>query len=156
MIKKELEAIASISHGAQRDYYLSLARDLKSVEVVSITEAFSEEECERIRKHLKPRIKQCYRNAFLLAQMFPDCVEYVEGRMSIPCIGNCFSIEHAFNKVGNKYVDVTMELVLKNIDNPEYVSLIECTYGEVANVIAKTGMYGGVYNYVYNKTKQNI
>lgn len=149
-VKKELKAFASLAKGAQRDYYLSMLRDAKDVDVVSINDAFCTEDVVYIHKHLKPRIKECYRNAFLLAQMFPDYVEYVEGRVSLACLGG-LSIEHAWNKVGDKYVDVTMELVLNEREAHEYAVLGEYTYAETVNVMISTGVYGGVYEYFLKK-----
>ena len=56
-------------------------------------------------------------------------------------------IEHAFNKVGDKYIDITSELVLKkDVTDDEYVLLGEFTKEDVYKVTNETGYYGGVYN----------
>lgn len=62
---------------------------------------------ELIRRTVRPVVKGCYRNAHLLTLLFPDRVQYVEGKT------NAFiPIDHAFNRVGDKYIDITFEFAL--------------------------------------------
>lgn len=54
-----------------------------------------------------PVVKECYKNAHLLTLLFPDRVQYVEGKTNV-----FIPIYHAFNRVGNKYIDITFEFAL--------------------------------------------
>lgn len=79
----------------------------KRVEVVKAADVFDEREIELIRRTVRPVVKGCYRNAHLLTLLFPDRVQYVEGKT------NAFiPIDHAFNRVGDKYIDITFEFAL--------------------------------------------
>ena len=49
--------------------------------------------------------------------------------------------------MGDKYIDITSELVLKKDDEEdEYVLLGEYDEKKVREIITKNGYYGGVYN----------
>lgn len=65
-------------------------------------------EIELIRRVVRPEVKGCYRNAHLLTLLFPDRVRYVEGKTH-----TVIPIDHAFNRVGDKYIDITFEFALE-------------------------------------------
>lgn len=83
---------------------------------------------------------------------FPD-VQYVEGKVQLECgIG----IEHAFNRRGDRYFDITWELALHNsVKGVPYLSIGEYTATQVSEVAVETGCYGGVFNNLYIKTLNN-
>lgn len=71
-----------------------------------------------IRQVIKPKPKECYRNSHLLCEAFPERILYCEGKTNVP-----IPIDHAFNKVGDAYIDITFEFALH--ENPsiyEYVT----------------------------------
>lgn len=72
-------------------------------------------------------------------------MQYVEGKT------NAFiPIDHAFNKVGEKYVDITFEFALN--ENPtqwEYVAFGEYTADVIQTIVEQTGYYGEIYRYCY-------
>lgn len=61
---------------------------------------------------------------------------------------------HAFNKVGDKYIDITAELVLeRDVDGDEYVVFGEYTKEDVLDIMLEINHYGGIY---YNQFIKNI
>lgn len=106
----ELRTFAKLigEEGRQAEFYRQMLRDAKPIEVVRLSEVFTDTEIKAIKRFVNPKVKECYRNATLFSHIYPE-VKYVEGKMT--CCG-AFGIEHAWNKVGDKYVDITMELVL--------------------------------------------
>lgn len=121
-IIKELCQIAEIMHGKQKTYYEQMLADATPVRITPLSEVFDEETIRMIKEAIDPQTKQCYQNATMLCEMFKGIVSYVEGRYTV-C--GLFSTEHAWNKIEDKYIDITAELAwdsLKPIslyDNPE-------------------------------------
>lgn len=69
------------------------------------------------------------------------------------CCG-AFGIEHAWNKVGDKYVDITMELALeKDPAQEEYMVLGEYDQETVIDICNEVGFYGSIYPILYNKQR---
>lgn len=95
----------------QKQYFADTIAVAKRVDIVRAADVFNDYELEIIRDILKPQPQQCYRNAHLLCQLFPERVRYCEGKTFafIP-------IEHAFNRVGDKYVDITFEFALQDAE----------------------------------------
>ena len=59
-------------------------------------------------------------------------------------------IEHAFNCVDGKYVDITMELALgKDMNEDSYISIGEFSTDEVRRVLLKNGYYGQIYETLF-------
>lgn len=148
----ELRSIAYAigSEGRQGEFYQQMLKDAKPIEVARLSEVFSPTEIKVIKRFVNPKVKECYRNATLFAHIFPD-VKYVEGKMT--CCG-CFGIEHAWNKVGNKYVDITMELVLeRDPTQEEYLMLGEYDQQTVVDVALEMNFYGSIYPILYNKNR---
>jgi hypothetical protein len=133
-------------HPKQEQYFADTIAVAKRVEIVRAADVFSDYELEIIRDVLKPQKQQCYRNAHLLCQLFPERVRYCEGKT------NAFiPIDHAFNRVGNKYVDITFEFALNDPDllGYEYVVFGEYDLPEIERMTKKTGYYGDVYRLAY-------
>lgn len=139
-----------ITTGKQKEYYTDLLQNAKPVKVVSVKDVFTPEGIRLIKERISPKKKQCYRNASLLTCLFPD-VMYVEGKVMPE---NMFPIDHAFNKVGDSYIDITVELVLgEDVTKPDYVVLGEYDNNQVVEVADKTELWGGCYNYFWKKNK---
>lgn len=148
----ELRTVAQLigEEGRQAEFYRQMLKDAKPIEVVRLSEVFTDTEIKVIKRSVKPRVKECYRNATLFAHIYPE-VKYVEGK--ITCCG-AFGIEHAWNKVGDKYVDITMELVLdRDPTKEEYMALGEYDQETVVNICTELGWYGNIYPILYNKQK---
>lgn len=79
----------------QRQYFTDTIAVAKRVEVVKAADVFDEREIELIRRTVRPVVKECYKNAHLLTLLFPDRVQYVEGKTNV-----FIPIDHAFNRVG--------------------------------------------------------
>lgn len=145
-IIKELEMILKLPlNERQKRYYQELLRSAKPVEVVRAVDVLENYELEYIQHVLKPQKKECYRNAHLLCEAFPDRFQYCEGKVNVP-----FSIDHAFNKVGDVYIDITFEFALH--DNPteyEYVTIGEYGAEIIRNAAFQTGYYGQVFRWLY-------
>ena len=140
---EELKAFAEIcKESRQGEFYAQMIKDAKPIKVVPLAEVFTAREIEHIKNIVHPQAKECYKNAALVAWLLPQA-KYVEGKMT--CCKS-LGIEHAFNKVGDKYVDVTMELALNRVpDEEEYISLGEWEGGEILDAFEKTGCYGDMY-----------
>lgn len=109
------------------------------------TDVFDEREIELIRRTVRPVVKECYKNAHLLTLLFPDRVQYVEGKTNV-----FIPIDHAFNRVGNKYIDITFEFAL-GLDPTqyEYVAFGEYPAGVIEEITDQTGYYGDIYQFCY-------
>jgi len=89
----------------------------------------------------------------LLCQLFPERVQYCEGKVLA-----FFPIEHAFNRVGDKYVDITFEFALNDTEllQHEYVVFGEYDLQTINRVTKETGYYGDIYRNVYiERVKDN-
>lgn len=142
-----LAKIAGMGLGeSQVDFYRHALLGAKHVKVVPLGEVFTKSEVSKIKRR-KFTIKQCYENSMILSRMFPDSVQYVEGEVVVCGI----PIGHAFNKFGDKYVDVTSELVLKqDVRDIEYTSFLEVAYDEAVQLSSLAGYYG---NFLFTKYK---
>lgn len=146
-ILHELEGFSKLTSGKQKAFYEQMLKDAKSVKISSIYESFTQEEIQKIKSIVKPKAKQCYKNSSMLTKTFTDKdVLYVEGRYTV--LG-MFSTEHAFNKVGDKYVDITSELAngksIDEINKEAYISLCEVGVQELVESEEESQVYGNVY-----------
>ena len=143
-----LNNIMTICSPSQKAYYEQILKDIKPVEVVPISEVFTQEEIDIIKKILKPQPKECYRNATLLTHYFDNhTIEYVEGYSN-----SIWPIEHAFNKVDGKYIDITYELAIGlDVTQEEYASILEVSELEIWGYTISEGYYGEYYQHKYNK-----
>ena len=121
----------------------------KQVKIVSTTEIRFK--YPKIDEYLKqednqPEIKQCYSNAAKLATNV-EGVEYVEGMISMMGI----PIDHAWNKIGNEYFDITKDIALSDatIPNDEYLSIIELDAETTLEYMLDTQVYGGYIQQKY-------
>ena len=108
MLLEDLKKIAELTKGSnQGEFYSRKVESAKAVQVVSVKEVLTEPEIKWIKEVLKPKCKECYKNAMRFAMRF-NCL-YVEGQYEV-----CgFGTDHAFNKIGGKYVDITAEFALQ-------------------------------------------
>ena len=146
--------------GVQQKLYKQKIKDANSVDIVPLSEVFSEEEIKEIKYRIHPQPKCCYENAWKLCDRFEyegnHKIEYCEGYLNMKGL----PIDHAFNKVDDKYVDVTIELALgRDIakENDTYITIGEYDTNKVREILLQNGFYGEIYNTIFlNKYKENI
>lgn len=144
----------------QKAYYEQRAKDARPVECVPMRDVFTPEQLRFLRDKLgyRPQQRMCYRNAAELVRLIAGLgaltlttapVRYVEGYAY--CYG-LLPIEHAFVKIGDKYIDPTFERALhRDVRKEMYVALIELDPQTMAQYQAETGFYGELYQYDYLK-----
>lgn len=142
-IIKELCQLAEIMSGRAKKYYESMIADATPIRIAPLSEVFDEETIKLIKTQIRPEPKLCFKNATLLCTMFPDRVKYVEGKFTV---AHTISTEHAWNKVGDKYIDITMEIALeRNPAEEEYIALGEYDESEILPYLFESKVYGGIY-----------
>lgn len=142
-IIKELRWLSEKMFGKQKAYYDRMLADATPIRITPLSEVFDEETIKLIKTQIRPEPKLCFKNATMLYTMFPDRVKYVEGRFTV-C--GCFSTEHAWNKIGDKYIDITMEIALeRNPAEEEYIALGEYEESEILTYLFESKVYGGIY-----------
>lgn len=152
MITQYLESLVELTKsGKMSAFYEDSLANLKVVKIVPLHEALTADEVDRVKRFIRPEKKMCYKNAMSLCAMFPEKVEYVEGYFT--CCG--LPLEHAFNKIGDKYVDITAEFLLGFDKDVEYGSVCECSYKEACKATVKNGYYGNVYRTKFFDTLKN-
>ncbi len=137
-----LNKIISITHGKQKEFY---EWELKNSKEIQISKTPSNIDI------CKPKVKACYENSFFVTISNENLdVKYVEGMaffMGIP-------IDHAWNKIGDTYFDVTSEGPLKNNSKfTEYISLLELSSKEVTELALKSGASGPFISDIFRKLK---
>lgn len=146
-IIQEIEAILELPlNSNQKRYYQDLLKAAKPVNVARAIDVLEDYEIDFIRNVIKPQARQCYRNAHLLCEAFPERFLYCEGRANVP-----IPVDHAFNKVGDVYIDITFELALN--EDPsiyEYVTFGEYGAKTIRKVTSETGYYGEVYKHLHS------
>lgn len=147
---------AEFTSGHQRDYYKSMLKDANEVRCVSAEDVFTKKELEQVMAYCKIEPKMCYRTAFLLSNLFPERVRYVEGEVAM--LNGAIGIPHAWNLVdGTHYVDLTFEYALhEDVTKKTYVMVGNYDVDVVRDVALETGLYGNVYNELFlRKIKSN-
>lgn len=148
-IIRELKELSKIGNERQRAYIEQVLKDAKPIKCVPLDEVFTPAEIRTIKKVLRPKKRQCYRNSALMTELFPDKCKYVEGYGW----NGIFKVEHAFNRVGDKYIDITYELVLRvDVSELPYVALIEAERDEIiSDIQAHDNITGDYYLHTFLK-----
>ena len=135
-----------LCEGKQKDFWNSKLIRAKKIKMSSIYDVFDKETVEYIKDTVNPQPKQCFKNAQKFVMNFPLFNEYVEGEWGFSELG--IGIEHAFNKIKDKYVDITAELVLgKDVTKEDYISVIEIKDEKVLNYCQKYQEYMALVPY---------
>ena len=158
VIIDELKAIAALDWNPEhKAYYEQRAKDARIVQCVRMRDVFTPEQLQFLKDWgYRTQQKMCYRNAAELVRMIAglgafqltrEPVRYVEGFAY--CYG-LLPIEHAFVKIGDKYIDPTFERALhRDVRKEMYASLIELDPETMFRYQAETGYYGDLYQYDY-------
>lgn len=154
VLLKELKAWVDLTDGRQKRYFAKQLSDAHPVSVLPLNDVLTKAQISKVKKLAKPKVKQCYKNATLIAEVLHDIgCGYVEGKMDCHGVG----IDHAWNYIERNgkfvYFDATMELALmRDPSKVEYLALHEYTLNDVQSVIFETGYYGDVYSYLFYKS----
>lgn len=132
-----------MSEGRQRAFAQAKVDAAREVVITPISEIFTKDEIAMIAM-VGIRKKECWKNATLVTTIFPD-VDYVEGLI------NTFGlpIEHAFNRRGDKYFDVTFDLLFPGDKEREYCAILELTATEVMERVIKQNYYSDMFAQIY-------
>ena len=153
-----LNFFAKNCDGYQKELFNQKAKDANSIDIVSLDEVFTKEEIKEIKKRVHPQPKCCYENAWKLCDRFEyegnHKIEYCEGYMNYKGL----PIEHAFNKVDGKYVDITTELALnRDPKDDTYIVIGEFDTNKVREILVENGFYGNIYDSIFlKKYKEKI
>lgn len=121
-----LKQINGMLSGNQKKYHDIIMKHAKVVHCAPIAEVLTPEQIERIKIAINPQAKECFKNAQNVVRYIHGAV-YVEGQLGI---GGVIGIEHGFNRIGDKYFDITAELALgKDVTKEDYISILEVTNG---------------------------
>lgn len=160
IIIDELNAKAAFDwEPEQKAYFAQQAKDARPVQCVRMRDVFTPDQLRFLFQTMgyKTHKKMCYKNAAELVQRIelmahvydPDVPvsQYVEGFAY--CYG-LLPIEHAFVKVGDKYIDPTFERALhRDVRKEIYASCIELDPETMARYQLEIGFYGELYVYDY-------
>jgi len=156
---EEMRAMASWEdlNPKQLAYFKKMVEDARVVECVPLSEVFTKAELAYIRKNLRPKVNECYRNSTRLCELFMGSqvhtVTYVEGFSETAGV---IRIEHAWCCVDGRYVDPTFELLFKDdVRERGYVSLVEMTLHDLLGFQLESGYYGDTYRLKYLKSLQD-
>lgn len=151
IIIKEIEMMLELPmHERQKAYFQDLLNAAKPVKIVPAADVLEDYELDYIRHVIKPKPNECYRNSHLLCEAFPERILYCEGKTNVP-----IPIDHAFNKVGDAYIDITFEFALHETPSIyEYVTFGEYDAKTIRKAVLETGYYGEIYKWLYYQSKK--
>ena len=150
-ILEHIKMLCNVTSDEQKKYYQCQLDCAKPIECVSIREVMGDVSIDWIKKTINPQPKECYRNAAQLAMLFPDRIEYVEGYYGVAGV---FGTEHAWNRVGDKYIDITAELALKkDVTEEHYVQLMTLSAEDMMEMIVEEDCYTWLFGVKYAKNK---
>ena len=139
----EIDLMIGCTSGVQKEFFATMKSHLKPIEVQPCSAIFDKKDCAWIKRVVQP--KQCYRNAYKVGEHFEFGElkpEYVEGK--VLCCG--LSIDHAWVKIGDIYIDPTFEYALgKDVSREKYAALQEFPLSLVRSYQLKTQVYGDIY-----------
>ena len=139
-----IKNLCRVAEGETRQMWNEYKRRSKVVKLTPIREVLTEAEINFILEYIRPRKHECYRNAHEATRILG--VKYVEGFVEVGGL----PIDHAFNKRGDKYFDITTELVLKE-QCKEYVSTWELEGLECTRISLTTGVYGSYGRFLFDE-----
>lgn len=143
-----IEQWAVWSSGVRAKYWEHVRRTCKTVEVKHIADVLTQEAINQIIDRAMPRLKECFRNAYQIAEI--GGYEYVEGLVNVCGL----PIEHAWNKTTDgRYFDATFDL-LGLEPGEEYTSLYEVTWKDISRLSLQSRVFGGYPNQVFLNSLQ--
>lgn len=143
-LKNFLEAMSGFGSGMQKRIAQAKLSAIKPVKCVRVADAAGLDAVDDVKKYVRPKKKNCYANALHAAQHIQGDVKYCEGWIIVGGL----PIDHAFNKCGDMYFDVTEEFALgENPENQEYAVVGEWDYSTALKIMAsgEYQCYGNVF-----------
>lgn len=135
-----LKSLASIMDGKQKEFYDWQLERAKIVEVSKTPNNI------KTRKILA---KNCYQNSYQTSDFNINLdVKYIEGIAFYKGI----PIDHAWNKIGDIYFDVTSDQIFGGDHFDNYTSIIEIDFNEMIELAILDGTYG---NCIMKKWKKD-
>ena len=146
---EKLRQINGMLSGKQKEYHDIIIKHAKVVHCVPMSEVLTPEQIERIKIAVEPKPKECFKNAQNVVRYIPGTV-YVEGQYGV-C--GCVGVEHGFNRIGDKYFDVTAELALgEDVTKEDYISIMEVTNGyDILSALVELACYTALIPYFAGK-----
>lgn len=132
-----------LASNTEKAYQWELSQ-IKEVQLTSINDI--PEVASKLKKIKKfAEIKACYSNAFsIVHEILPNAL-YIEGYYL-----HLFPLAHAFNKIGDKYFDITTELVLGDSIEIPHFSIMELDKKAMYKLALETETMGDFKNWYIN------
>lgn len=141
-IKTFLNGILSITGGKQKEYYQFLVDNIKSTPTTLVRKIPN---LEKQMSVSEINAKECYNNSQKIVLYNRDLgIEYVEGYYIIEGIG--LPIEHAWNKIGDYYFDLTAQLVWDSFEPNNYFAIHSFDYEQIAKFVFKKEKFSYVFD----------
>lgn len=138
-----LKMLVSITDGLQKNFYEWQLERAKIVEV------------NKTPNNIKTRTvlaKDCYKNSYQTSDFNINLdVKYVEGIAMLKGI----PIDHAWNKIGDIYFDVTSDQIFGGNHFDNYTSIIEIDFDEMMELAMIDGKYGDCIRKKWVKNYEN-
>lgn len=162
-----LQQFVTLTSGYQKEYYKKRLDCLNRVPMHSVHELFDKETADLLKRLGRFKKKECYANALHASEIIQSMgevyilgekvenpeVKYVEGYVLVFGI----PIDHAFNRIGDHWFDVTMDFALGDKEVSPHYSVGEWNYAEALRMMCEEGFYGGLFDKVFRDTyKQNV
>ena len=145
-VKQQFDMMCAIAGGKQKDYFEWQRTVSKNIKISKIKDFPKDIQHRLNSQKIKP--KECYRNACNITTSIRGAT-YVEGYVVL----HGLVMEHAWNKIGDLYVDATFEKVLNfSTEFEEYVSVFELTEQQVLTHMIETQVYGTWMGRVYESS----
>ena len=137
---------------SQKSFLEQQAKDARPVQCVRMRDVFNPAQMEFLRGVYRTKQKECFKNSSKLVNLLASWssiqpVRYVEGFAYHPGL---MPIDHAFVKIGDKYIDPTFERALHlDVRKELYVSVFECDFYTMVDYMLKLGTYGPLYEFAW-------
>lgn len=143
----DIELMYKACSGKQKEFFKAELDAAKGIQCSKLSDVFTKKEIARI-KALGLQKKDCYRNANLVTHAMPDRCSYVEGRVLVCGV----PVDHAFVKVGDRYVDPTLEILLnEDVTKLDYCSILELDCDTLFATLVESGYYGNLFGFLFAK-----
>lgn len=149
---QHLDQIVNMTSGKQKEYYSWIREQAKEVQISPAHEVLGLSEKE-VKDYLKRFCtqKQCYSNSTRIMDINPN-IEYVEGTLMMM---GAIPIDHAWNKLGDQYFDVTSYYFNQSSPGDSYWSVLELSQIQLTEILSETGTYGDIIRWWWiNKINQ--
>ena len=142
-----IKNLCRVSEGETRQMWNEYKRRSKVVHITPIREVLTDEEIKFITENIISKYNDFYKTAHEATRILG--VQYVEGFVEVGGL----PIDHAFNRRGDKYFDITFELIAK-YKVKEYVSSWEIDGLECTRISLATGKYGRYGRFLFSEILQ--